>query len=171
MNNIIDPSDNQAYSIHSKNGKRLLKNYIKFYNTNMNTQTGGSEERNVHPTPQQRQQLEEERNRHNTEKAKMKDLREKITKFIKTIQPQDLKQMSGDKLKELDERLDEELNKLNQSTGREFAWQERQIERERERESRDVVGAIKRVKRDIQQIIQAQAQAQTNNQNKRTESK
>jgi hypothetical protein len=41
MNNIIDPSDNQAYSIHSKNGKRLLKNYIKFYNDNMNTQTGG----------------------------------------------------------------------------------------------------------------------------------
>lgn len=42
MNNIIDPSDNQAYSIHSKNGKRLLKNYIKFYNVNMNTQMGGS---------------------------------------------------------------------------------------------------------------------------------
>jgi hypothetical protein len=41
MNNIIDPSDNQAYSIHSINGKRLLKNYIKFYNANMNAQTGG----------------------------------------------------------------------------------------------------------------------------------
>ena len=45
MNNIIDPTNGKQISLFSSQGKALLKQYIKYYQSFKNSQSGGSEEK------------------------------------------------------------------------------------------------------------------------------
>ncbi len=49
FNQIINPIDNKSYSIYSNQGKKILKNYVKLYSTNIGGSNQGSDQFFINP--------------------------------------------------------------------------------------------------------------------------